>query len=187
VVLDLMMPELDGFGVLEAMRSDESTRNIPVVVLTGQTLTVEDMAKLNRGVYRILQKGLFNTNETLSNIESALARSKTLGGETQRVVRQAMAYLHEHYMESISLKDAARHVGMSKEYLARCFRQEIGITLVTYLNRYRVHQAQILLEDSEHSLTEIALDVGFASSTYFSRVFRKETGISPSKYKIITQ
>jgi AraC-like DNA-binding protein/nitrogen-specific signal transduction histidine kinase len=187
VLLDLMMPELDGFGVLEAMRSDESTRNIPVVVLTGQTLTVEDMAKLNRGVYRILQKGLFNTNETLSNIESALARSNTLGGETQRVVRQAMAYLHEHYMESISLKDAARHVGMSKEYLARCFRQEIGITLVTYLNRYRVHQAQILLQDSEHSLTEIALDVGFASSTYFSRVFRKETGISPSKYKIFTQ
>ena len=183
VLLDLMMPELDGFGVLEAMRSDENSRNIPVVVLTGQTLTVEDMTKLNRGVSSILAKGLFSAEETLSYVESALARSKTLGGETQRVVRKAMAFLHEHYMEPISLKDAARYVGMSKEYLARCFHQEVGITLVTYLNRYRVHQAQALLQESERSLTEIALDVGFSSSTYFSRVFRQETGMPPSQFK----
>ncbi len=183
VLLDLMMPELDGFGVLEAMRSDERSRDIPVLVVTGQTLTSEDMAKFNRGVSNILKKGLFSMEETLSHVETALSHSEILGGETRRIVRKAMAYLHEHYMESISLKDTARYVGLSKEYLAYCFHQEMGITLVTYLNRYRVNQAKILLEQGGRSLTKIALEAGFSSSTYFGRVFRQEVGISPREYE----
>ena len=86
-------------------------------------------------------------------------------------------------MEPISLEDAARHVNMSKEYLARCFRQEMGITLVTYLNRYRVDRAKTLLEKGELNLTEIALETGFSSSAYFSRVFRQEVGMSPSDFQ----
>jgi len=183
VLLDLIMPELDGFGVLEAIRSDPGSRDIPVIVLTGQTLTMEDMANLGRGVLKILRKGVFNAQETLSHIETALTRRGTLGGEAQRVVRKAMVYIHEHYMESISLGDAARHVNMSKEYLARCFRQEMGITFITYLNRYRVNQARALLEKGELNLTEIALETGFSSSAYFSRVFRQETGMSPTEYQ----
>jgi len=178
-----MMPELDGFGVLEAMRSDPCSRDVPVIVLTGQSLTFDDMKNLGRGVTSILKKGLFSANETLSHIETALRRSGTLGSEAQRVVRKAMAYLHEHYMEPISLEDAAHYVSMSKEYLARCFRQEMGITLVTYLNRYRVNQAKAMLEKGERNLTEIALETGFSSSAYFSRVFRQEVGMSPRDYK----
>ena len=121
--------------------------------------------------------------ETLSHVETALAHSQTLGSETQRVVRKALAFLHEHYMESISLEDAARYVGMSREYLARCFHQAMGVTLVTYLNRYRVNRGKTLLEQGGQSLTEIALEIGFSSSTYFSRVFRQEVGISPSEYE----
>jgi AraC-like DNA-binding protein len=58
----------------------------------------------------------------------------------------------------------------------------MGITLVTYLNRYRVDQAKALLENGEHNLTEVALATGFSSSSYFSRVFRQETGTSPTDY-----
>jgi len=119
----------------------------------------------------------------LYRIEAILRRSGTVGTEAQRIVRKAMAYLHEHYMESISLEDAARHISVSKEYLARCFRHEVGITLVKYLNRYRVRQAKALLQKGEHSLTEIALETGFSSSAYFSRVFRQEVGMSPRDYK----
>ncbi len=187
VLLDLMMPEMDGFGVLEAIRSDERTRDIPVLVLTGQALTLEEMAKLNRGVTNVLGKGLFSMEETLFHVEAALARSKTLGNETQRIVRKAIAFLYEHFMEPISLDDAARYVGMSKEYLARCFHQEMGVTLVTYLNRYRVKQAKAFLDEGEHSLTEVALEIGFSSNTYFSRVFKQEVGMSPSEYKQISK
>lgn len=183
VLLDLVMPELDGFGVLEMMRSNEHTRDIPVLVLTGQVLTHEDLARLNRGVTNVLGKGIFTMEETMAHVESAISRNKTLGSETQRIVRKAIAYLHERYMESISLDDAARYVGMSKEYLARCFHQEMGLTLVTYLNRYRVKQAKVFLEEGERSLTEVALEIGFSSNTYFSRVFKQEVGMSPSEYK----
>ncbi len=183
VLLDLMMPELDGFGVLEAMRSDERSRDIPVLIVTGQSLTSEDMAKLTSGVTNILKKGLFSMDETLAHVAAALSRSETLGDGIQRVVRKAIAYLDKHYRETISLTDVARHVGISKEYLARCFHQEMGITLVIYLNRYRVNRAKTLLEQGGHSLTEVALEVGFSSSTYFSRVFRQEVGMSPSEYE----
>jgi DNA-binding response OmpR family regulator/nitrogen-specific signal transduction histidine kinase len=183
VLLDLMMPELDGFGVLEMMQREEMSRDIPVIVLTGQVLTQEDMARLNRGVTNVLKKGLFSVEETLSHVEAALTRNKNLGNETQRLVRKAMAYVHEHYTEPISLKDVARSIGMSKEYLARCFHQETGVTLVTYLNRYRIGQAKIRLAAGENNLTEIALEVGFSSGPYFSRVFRQEVGVSPSEYR----
>jgi len=83
VLLDLMMPELDGFGVLEAMREEEMSRNIPVIVLTGQVLTEEDMARLNRGVASVLGKGLFSVEETLGHIEATLAHRCKLSVETQ--------------------------------------------------------------------------------------------------------
>lgn len=183
VLLDLMMPELDGFGVLEAMRANDETRSIPVIVLTGKMLTEKEMLRLNRGVATVLGKGLFSVEETLEHIDAALARKRKLGSEAQRLVRQAMAYIHEHYAEAISRDDLARHLGMSGDYLTECFRTEVGMTPITYLNRYRINQAQALLADRERSVTEIAMLVGFSDSGYFSRVFRRQVGVSPDAYR----
>lgn len=183
VLLDLMMPELDGFGVLEAMREKEGMRDIPVIVLTGQILTEKEMARLNRGVATVLGKGLFSVEETLNHIDTALARKRKLGSEARRLVRQAMAYLHEHYAETISREDLAHHLGMSSDYLTYCFRREVEMTPIAYLNRYRVNQAKILLAESDKNITEIAIEVGFSDSSYFSRVFRRQVGISPDAYR----
>jgi signal transduction histidine kinase/AraC-like DNA-binding protein/DNA-binding LytR/AlgR family response regulator len=183
VLLDLMMPELDGFGVLEVMRQKEATREIPVIVLTGQVLTGKEMARLNRGVATVLSKGLFSLEETLAHVDATLERSRKLSAEAQRLVRQAMAYIHEHYAEPISRADLARHVALSEDYLTACFRKELGVTPIAYLNRYRVHQARQLLTNTDKSITEIALEVGFSDSGYFSRVFRREVGLSPEAYR----
>ena len=183
VLLDLMMPELDGFGVLAAMRDNAATRDIPVIVLTGQALTEKDMARLNRGVATVLRKGLFSVEETLAHLEAALERKRKLSVDAQRLVRQAMAYLHEHYAEAITREDLARHVGLSDDYLTHCFRQEVGMTPIAYLNRYRVDQAKQLLKDTSQSVTDIALAVGFSDSGYFSRVFRREVGLSPEAFR----
>ncbi|HTP06922.1 MAG TPA: substrate-binding domain-containing protein [Anaerolineae bacterium] len=183
VLLDLMMPELDGFGVLAAMRDNVATHDIPVIVLTGQALTEKDMARLNRGVATVLRKGLFSVEETLAHLDAALERKRKLSTDAQRLVRQAMAYLHEHYAEAISREDLARHVGMSDDYLTHCFRQEVGMTPIAYLNRYRVDQAKQLLKNTAQSITDIALAVGFSDSGYFSRVFRREVGLSPEAFR----
>jgi signal transduction histidine kinase/AraC-like DNA-binding protein len=183
VLLDLMMPELDGFGVLEAMREKEATREIPVVVLTGQVLTEKEMVRLNRGVATVLSKGLFSLEETLAHVDTALERNRRLSDEAQRLVRRAMAYIHTHYAEPISRTDLARHVALSEDYLTACFRKELGVTPIAYLNRYRVSQAKQLLAGTGKSVTEIALEVGFSDSGYFSRVFRREVGLSPEAYR----
>ncbi len=182
VLLDLMMPEMDGFDVLEGMRKSELTRNIPVVVITGQVLTGEDMARLNSGVASVLGKGMFSVEETLQHLADALARKRKPGSETQRIALKAMAYIHQNYTEPISRSDVAAHVGLSERHLTRIFHQEVGMTLVTYLNRYRVRQAKALLDSGAKGITEIAIEVGFSSSTYFNRIFREEVGVSPRAY-----
>jgi YesN/AraC family two-component response regulator len=183
VLLDLMMPEVDGFAVLETLQAEESTRAIPVIVLTGQLLTEADMARLNRGVTTVLQKGIFSAEETLAHIEAVLSHNRKLGNEAQRLVRKAMAYLHTGYAEPISRESIARYVGVSDDYLTRCFRQETGVTPMVYLNRYRVNQAKALLASGKETITEVALAVGFSTSKYFDRVFRREVGMSPSEYR----
>jgi YesN/AraC family two-component response regulator len=182
VLLDLMMPGIDGFEVLQAMQTMETTRGIPVIVLTARVLTEGDMTRLNRGVAAVLSKGVFSAEEVSAQITTALDQSKRLGSEAQRMVRLAMAYMHEHYAEPISREAIARHVGLHENYLSRCFRQEVGATPMDYLNRYRVQRAKALLEDNR-SVTEVAFAVGFSSSEHFSRVFRAEVGISPSAYR----
>jgi len=183
VLLDLQMPEMDGFGVLDAMRENESMRKIPVIVVTGKVLTETDMARLNRGVAAVLGKGLFSFDETVAHISTALERKHRLSGEAQRQVRKAMAFIHEHYADSISRRDIAQHVSIAEDHLTFCFRQELGTTPIEYLQRYRVNQAKRLLKDSERSITEIALDVGFSDSGYFSRIFRRITGMSPEAFR----
>jgi YesN/AraC family two-component response regulator len=183
VLLDLMMPELDGFGVLEAMQQDPALREIPVMVLTAQALSQQDMERLNRGVTSILEKGLFSAQETLAHVEQALAQSKTLGSETQRIVRKVMAYVHAHYAEPISREDIADYAGVSVRHLTRCFGQEVGVSLTTYLKRYRIKQAKQLLRMGDKNITQIANAVGFSDSGYFTRVFRQETGVSPRAYQ----
>jgi len=183
VLLDLRMPEMDGFGVLEAMREEEMSRNIPVIVLTGQVLTEEDMRRLNQGVASVLEKGLFSVEETLEHVRAALAHKQKLGAEARRTVLKATAYLHAHYAEPISLSDLTDYVGLGERHLDRCFRQVMGITPITYLNRYRIKQAKALLEAGDRTVTEVAREVGFSDGSYFARVFRREVGLSPRTYQ----
>ena len=183
VLLDLGMPGLDGFGVLEAMREEETSRHIPVVVLTAQVLTEEDVARLNRGMVSVLSKGLFTAEETQQRLADVLARRRRSVSETQRLVLDAMVYIHAHYMDHISRGDIADHIGVSARHLTRSFRQELGIALISYLNRYRIRQAKTLLEKGDMGITEVAMSVGFTTGGYFARVFRQEMGISPSAYQ----
>jgi signal transduction histidine kinase/AraC-like DNA-binding protein/FixJ family two-component response regulator len=183
VLLDLMMPEMDGFGVLRAMQEDKDTQGIPVIILSAQTLTERELSLLNRSVAAILGKGLFTSAETLQQIEAVLSRSKRLGSESQRLVRQAMVFIHKHYPEHILRGDIAGFLNVNEQYLSRCFNREIGLSPMVYLNRFRILQAKRMLEHGEYSITKIALAVGFSNQSYFSRMFLREVGMSPRAYQ----
>jgi len=183
VLLDLLMPELDGFQLLEKMKQLPSLRKVPVVVLTSQKLSTSEMQRLNQGVAAVLEKGIYTTGEMLDQLEAVLSRNKNLGGDTRRIARRAMAYIHENYGSTLSRKDLADHVGVSQSYFSTCFQKETGLTPSTYLERYRIKQAKYLLESSDLSVTEIAMQVGFCDASYFSRVFRRVVGISPLSFR----
>ncbi len=183
ILLDLMMPEMDGFAVLDALRAREATRDIPVIVLTARVLDETDIERLNRGVAAVMGKGLFNTAETLARIEAALARHQALGGPTQRLIRQAMGFIHAHYADPLTREQIANHVHFNPDYLTDCFRQEQGVTPMVYLNRYRISQARKLLESSDLPITQVALAVGFSESAHFTRTFQREVGMSPRAYR----
>jgi AraC-like DNA-binding protein len=173
---------VDGFDVLRIMREQDTTRNIPVIVLSAKILSEHDIQRLQEGVSAILNKGLFSMNEVLTQVEAVLNHSKSLGSPASRMVRQVMAYIHEHYDDSLSRADLACHVSISERYLTYCFHQEMGITPMVYLNRYRVKRAKMLLENGKLSITEVAQKVGFSDGSYFNRVFRQEVGVTPGAY-----
>jgi AraC-like DNA-binding protein len=178
-----MMPEMDGMAVLNAMQADKRLQGIPVIVLTAQRLSSEEMSLLNQGVVAVLGKGLFTASETLAHIEHALSRHKRLGSENQRLTRKVMAFLHENFAEPINREQLANYAGVSERHLNRCFMQETGTTPLTYLNRFRIRQAKKLLEEGQLSITEVIGRVGFSESSYFTRLFRREVGVSPGAYK----
>ncbi|MGC9523316.1 MAG: substrate-binding domain-containing protein [Anaerolineae bacterium] len=183
VLLDLMMPEMSGFEVIAEMQSHPDLCSIPIVVLTAKTLGESALADLNQGVTAVLGKGLFSAEETFGRLEAALQRSAPPSLETQMLVRRAMAYIHEHYMEPITRKEIAAHVNVSARHLDRCFSDETGITPIDYLNRFRLRQARRLLRSNTLNISEIAAAVGFSDSSYFSRVFSREVGMSPSDFR----
>jgi len=183
VLLDLQMPEMDGFEVLETMRGMESLRKIPVIVVTGKNLTEADMTRLNHGVATVLSKGLFSIDETITHINAALENKRKLSREAQRLVRIAMAFVHENYSEELSRRVIAQHVGITEDHLTFCFRQELGTTPIEYLQRYRINEAKLLLKETQQTITEIALNVGFSDSGYFGRIFRRETGMTPEAFR----
>jgi signal transduction histidine kinase/AraC-like DNA-binding protein/DNA-binding LacI/PurR family transcriptional regulator/FixJ family two-component response regulator len=183
LMLDLMMPEMDGFGVMRAMQEDQRLRGIPIMVLSAHEISQQDLVQMGKSVVAVLGKGLFTAQETLAHVASVLGRNKRLGSEPQRLARQAMTYIHEHYAEPISRSDVANYLNINEQYLTRCFNKELGISPIVYLNRYRIRQAKWLLERGQLSVTQIALEVGFSSQSYFSRMFQREVGITPKAYQ----
>lgn len=98
-------------------------------------------------------------------------------------VEGALHFIHQNYHTGIKLSDAAAHVHINETYLSSQFKKECGLSFTQYLNQYRIEQAMALLENSALSMTDIAMGVGFESTNYFSIVFKKYTGHTPSQYR----
>lgn len=183
IVLDLVMPEVDGFAVLEALRADPRTSAVPVLVLSGRLLSAEDLRRLSEA------RVVYQTKDVLSEGELAEALRRTLSGEdalpssTSALVKKAIAFIHQHYSTALSRQAIADALGVSKSYLGQIFSQELGLSPLDYIIRFRVLRAKELLETTDESIADVATRVGFETATYFSRIFHREVGCSPRAFR----
>ncbi|MCT6924196.1 Ada metal-binding domain-containing protein [Metasolibacillus sp.] len=99
------------------------------------------------------------------------------------VVRKVIAFLVNHYKESITLSDIAEQIGLSPYYLDRLFKQETEETPRSYLEKIRIDKAAYLLNSTKLTNLEICYEVGFHSPSNFYKVFRNLKNCSPSEYR----
>jgi signal transduction histidine kinase/AraC-like DNA-binding protein len=115
---------------------------------------------------------------------SILPGDANLPPHANELTRQTVAYLRQNCAdEFLSRAVIAAHVAVSESYLTRTFRRDLGIAPWEYLTRYRIEQAKALLRVTNLTVTEIAHQVGYNDSAYFSRVFHQETGRSPLAFR----
>ncbi|MFD2329637.1 ABC transporter substrate-binding protein [Cohnella sp. GCM10020058] len=99
------------------------------------------------------------------------------------LVSQAMRYIEESYSEPITVEGLAGRLGCSSSFLSRLFKQQRGTTPIEYLTRIRIAQAIRLLSETKATLQEITSSIGYLDVYYFSRVFKKQTGLPPLRFR----
>lgn len=101
----------------------------------------------------------------------------------QNVIFKTTAYIKEHLTEKLSLDQAAEQVYLSKSYFCRIIKDELGCTFTEYVNRLRIERSKALLRGTGMPIAEVACAVGFDDQSYFTRIFKKQIGIAPGKYR----
>ena len=116
-------------------------------------------------------------------MESSWHREAHTNAPKKMEISQVKSFLDEHYKEKLSLESVASHFFIDKHYLARLFKAQYGVTLVTYLQQVRITHAKRMLRFTDKSIEEIGLECGIGELNYFSRVFKKLEGVSPSEFR----
>ncbi len=99
------------------------------------------------------------------------------------VIHKTIQYVRDNYSKKISLEEAASSVYLSPSYFSKVFKQEMGCNFNTYLNTVRIEKSKELLLNGSLRLVDIAYAVGFEDQSYFTKVFKKLTGVAPCKFK----
>lgn len=112
------------------------------------------------------------------------ANISTKKGERENhLVRQAQAYIQENYQKDLSLDELSKELDISPYYFSKLFKEETGSNFVEYLTGLRMSRAKELLRDESRSMKEICMEVGYSDPNYFSRIFKKNFGVTPTEYR----
>lgn len=100
-----------------------------------------------------------------------------------KVLRDAMNYIQEHYDEKISLSDIASHVHISTRGCSRKFMKHLRVTPMNYLSSVRLSKAAVMLQDTEKSIGDVAFENGFSGGSHFTKVFKEHYKLTPIEYR----
>ena len=101
---------------------------------------------------------------------------------SNHVVKATREYLENHYADDISLEDMAEQVNISPQYFSKLIKKTTGFNFIDWLSMLRVKKAKELLTNSNLNVKEVCFMVGYKDPNYFSRIFKKRIGITPSEY-----
>ena len=141
--------------------------------LTTKTAGTEEKMLVQSGLLKLcalLQK------EAALSFDNPTARKRQM---TRRRMQSAVKYLEEHSAENITLAEVARYLSISPYHLSHMFKENLGMTMPSYINSLRTDNAKKDVLDSEKTMTEIALTHGFGSVRSFNREYKKHIGCTP--------
>jgi two-component system response regulator YesN len=186
IISDIRMPFMDGLEFCS--KAKELFPDIHIILLTGYEEFEYARKAIDIGVVRYLTKPI--SREELSKILSDISsrykgkEDETSAAQYREVICSVIEYIEEHYAEEdLSLSKAAEHIGLSPNHLSAVFKEETGRSFTKYLTDHRIKTAKNLLDTSKKRSSEIAELVGYPDPHYFSSVFKKQTGMTPSQYR----
>lgn len=103
--------------------------------------------------------------------------------EHNHSIEEILHFIHEHYQEHLSVTHIADLFQIERRHLAYLFKRYTGMSPLNYLTEYRIRRSKELLRQADYSIAKVAELVGFEDNLYFSRIFKKRTGYSPSAYR----
>ena len=203
LILDIEMPVINGLEAAKEIRKTDKECNI--IFLTAFDEFSYAKAAISVHALDYLLKPC-DERELISTIDEAIRLSNTEVSQTaeesasvrQRAAHQTaaegqsaeearqeeiLAYITQRYMEDIAVKDIAGYLGYSEAYFCKLFKQAFGHSFVSYLTDFRMQKAEELMRTSRLSIKEIGKAVGYPDPNYFTKVYRRVRGVSPSEFR----
>ncbi len=186
--------ETSPFTAVELVRLNDQLRAQPPSVRTmsrelrGIVARLAELVRIfrqqrSRGNTRSNVKPQLRAVICLAIMEAArLLAERERAGATQ-MVAAAQAFLRSRHGDTVQMNELAAHLGLGRARMFEIFKSETGLSPNDFLQRHRIEEAKTLLADSRRSITDIAMETGFGSSQYFSRVFRKYCGVTPGDFR----
>ncbi|MEO1672090.1 MAG: response regulator [Cyanobacteria bacterium J06631_2] len=202
IVCDIMMPDIDGYGVLSRLRQQLSTLTIPIIFLTakvsmpdlrlGMDLGAEDYLTKPCNVERFLTaitarlkrkqelQQCYGSNSNNSNSQPFFSQHKPAGcSKTSKVFE----FIEANFNRPLELKEVASSLGYSSAYLTNLVRQKTGRTIKQWIIERRMYEARQLLLDTDKAIAQIATNTGYLDTSYFIRQFKQLHGTSPNLWR----
>ncbi|NNF35400.1 MAG: response regulator [Saprospiraceae bacterium] len=198
IISDVMMPDMDGYELVDHLRSDLNTNHIPIVLLTAKADKDSKITGLQKGANAYLYKP-FDKEELFATLKQLLLLRKKLqekhaslplltdkaGSYEVKFLKSIHELIDENLQnESHSITDIYKHMGMSRAQFYRKFKSITDQPIGKYLMNYRLHKAKSFLHAPEYNVTQAAMAAGFKNMSHFSTAFKNEFGYSPKEAQI---
>ena len=187
MITDIKMPEISGLELIARIR--ERDKKTAIIILSGYSNFQFAQRAIELGVSRYLTKPT-NPRELICILEET---EKKLGGKQEKeedsgkipnlFVQKAADYIKLNYSEKISIKEIADQLYLSPNYLSELFKKHTGKTISEYLTEYRLEKACQLLDHAEYRVGDVSGMVGIHDGRYFSNMFKKKYGMTPTEYR----